>query len=96
MNETIGWVGNILFALCGLPQVIQTYRTKSAKDLSVLFLWFWFLGEILTFTYILLVDWETGISHFPLYFNYIVNTFMAMYLIYAKYAYAKKYPLKSV
>ncbi len=94
MNETIGWVGNILFAICGLPQVIKTFRTKSANDLSVLFLWLWFWGEILTFIYILLGDWETGIAHFPLYFNYIVNIFMAVYLIYAKYTYPKKFPVR--
>ena len=91
INETIGWVGNILFAICGIPQVIKTFRTKSAKDLSVLFLWLWLLGELLTFVYILVGDWETGIAHFSLYFNYAVNIFMAVYLIWAKYAYPKKY-----
>jgi uncharacterized protein with PQ loop repeat len=93
LNETIGWVGNILFAICGLPQVVKTYQTKRATDLSVLFLWLWLMGELLTFVYILIGDWETGIPHFPLYFNYIANIFMAIYLIYAKYTYPKKYQL---
>lgn len=92
LTETVGWIGNILFAICGLPQVIKTYRCKSANDLSVLFLWMWLMGEILTFTYIIIGDWETGIPHFPLYFNYIVNIFMAVYLVYAKYTYPKKFP----
>lgn len=91
INETIGWVGNIIFAICGVPQVIKTFRTKSAKDLSALFLWLWLVGELLTFVYIVVGDYETGIVHFPLYFNYIVNVFMASYLIWAKYAYPKKY-----
>jgi uncharacterized protein with PQ loop repeat len=90
-NETIGWIGNILFAVCGIPQVIKTFRTKSAKDLSVLFLWLWLAGELLTFMYIINSDLETGTVHFPLYFNYIVNIFMALFLLYAKYMYPKKY-----
>lgn len=91
INETIGWIGNILFAVCGLPQVIKTYRTKKANDLSILFLWMWLLGELLTFIYILIGDYETGIAHLPLYFNYVVNIFMACYLIWAKYIYPQKY-----
>jgi uncharacterized protein with PQ loop repeat len=93
INETIGWIGNIMFAICGIPQVIKTFRSKSVKDLSVLFLWLWLFGELLTFVYILVGDMETGISHFPLYFNYAVNIFMACYLVWAKYFYPKKYPI---
>jgi len=48
INETIGWIGNILFAICGIPQVIKTYRSKSVKDLSLLFLWLWFEGLPIT------------------------------------------------
>ena len=91
INETIGWIGNILFAICGIPQVIKTFRSKSAKDLSLLFLWLWFSGELLSFIYILTGDLETGDYHFPLYFNYIVNIFMACFLLYAKFVYPKKF-----
>ncbi len=91
INETIGWIGNILFAICGIPQVIKTYRSKSVKDLSALFLWLWFAGELLTFIYIVAGDQEAGTFHFPLYFNYMVNIFMACFLIYAKYTYPKKF-----
>ncbi len=91
LNETIGWIGNILFAICGIPQVIKTFKTKSVKDLSTLFLWLWFAGEVFTFIYIINGDRETGIIHLPLYFNYIVNILMACFLIYAKYIYPKKY-----
>lgn len=93
--ETIGWVGNILFAVCGIPQVIKTYQSKSAKDLSVVFLWLWFAGELLTFVYIVIGDLKTATTHFPMYFNYAVNIFMACFLIYAKYYYPKKYPENS-
>ena len=93
LNETIGWIGNILFAICGFPQVVKTFRTKSVKDLSAMFLWMWFAGELLTFIYIIFGDMETGQIHFPLYFNYMVNIVMACFLIYAKYVYPKKFTL---
>ncbi|PIF02305.1 MAG: hypothetical protein CR996_00575 [Draconibacterium sp.] len=89
--ETIGWVGNILFAICGIPQVIKTFKSKSVKDLSAIFLWMWFAGEVLTFTYIIIGDLKTGILHFPLYFNYVVNICMVCFLIYAKYVYPRKF-----
>ena len=95
INETIGWTGNILFAICGIPQVIKTYRSKSAKDLSLLFLWLWFVGELLTFIYIVVGDLETDIFHYPLYFNYIVNIFMVCFLLYAKYIYPGKFDLSN-
>ena len=94
LTETIGWVGNILFAICGIPQVIKTYKSKSAKDLSIIFLWLWFWGELLTGIYIVNSDIINGISHFPLYFNYFINILMACFLIYAKYYYPIKYPIK--
>jgi uncharacterized protein with PQ loop repeat len=30
-NEIIGWTGNILFAICGIPQVIKTFRLKKRE-----------------------------------------------------------------
>ncbi|MBN2635032.1 MAG: PQ-loop repeat-containing protein [Prolixibacteraceae bacterium] len=90
-NETIGWIGNILFAVCAIPQVAKTFRTKSVKDLSIIFLWMWFAGELLTFVYIVIGDMETSSFHIPLYFNYVVNIFLACFLIFAKYTYPKKY-----
>lgn len=91
VNEAIGWVGNLLFAVCAIPQVIKTFRSKKTEDLSILFLWLWFTGELLTFIYIVVGDFESDTLHLPLYFNYVVNIFLASFLVYAKYAYPKKY-----
>lgn len=90
-NETVGWIGNILFAICAFPQVVKTFKTKRTQDLSVLFLWLWFLGELLTFFYIVVGDIQAETMHVPLYFNYLVNLVLASFLIYAKYTYPKKY-----
>lgn len=91
INETIGWIGNLLFAVCAIPQVIKTFRSKKTEDLSLLFLWLWFFGELLTFFYIVLGDLESKTVHLPLYFNYIVNIFLASFLVYAKFIYPKKH-----
>jgi len=82
IHHVLGWIGAFLFAVCAIPQVIKTWKTKSAKDLSWLFLLFWFFGEILTLTYIIIDD--ILLTHYPLYLNYILNIILLFYLLYAK------------
>ncbi len=90
-NEYIGWIGAFLFAICALPQAIKTFRTKKADDLSWLFLVLWFLGEFFVFTYLIIDDIKREITHYPLYINYVFNTVIVIYLIYAKKTYIKIY-----
>lgn len=66
MLEAIGWIGGVLLAICGLPQAYRTYKC-GRSDLSSLFIWMWFLGELLTFIYIL------PFGSYALYLNYSVN-----------------------
>jgi len=87
-NEIIGWMGSILFAVCALPQAIHTFKTRKVDDLNELFIWLWFLGEVFTFWYILVDDFNNKIYHVPLYFNYLFNLIMLFYLIFAKYRYS--------
>lgn len=87
IHTYLGWIGAFLFATCAVPQVIKTWKTKKAGDLSWLFLLFWFFGELFTLTYILIDDSLIGITHFPLYINYIFNIILVIYLIYAKKSY---------
>ncbi|TKG90679.1 PQ-loop repeat-containing protein [Puteibacter caeruleilacunae] len=88
--ETFGWIGSILFAICGLPQVIKTWRTKKTDDLSLMFIWMWLLGEVFTLMYIAYNDVMANQYHVPLYVNYFGNLLMAFYLLYAKYRYTEK------
>ncbi len=83
----IGWLGGIMLAICGLPQVIHTYKTKKTEGLSWLFLLFWFYGEGLCLFYLVYSDMIHDIYHFPLYVNYIFNILMVLYLLYAKMHY---------
>ena len=81
MIEAVGWLGSILFSICALPQVWKTWKTKSAGDLSWLFLLAWFGGELFTAIYVL------ADPKLPLLTNYAVNGACVVYLIWAKYAY---------
>jgi uncharacterized protein with PQ loop repeat len=90
MNEVVGWIGSLLFAVCALPQVIHTFKTRKTDDVNELFLWLWFLGEIFTFSYVVVDDIASKNYHIPLYFNYAFNLLMLFYLIYAKYSYNSK------
>lgn len=87
MHQLIGWLGATLFAICAVPQVIKTWQTKRADDLSWLFLLFWLFGEILMLIYIIIDDFYLKTTHYPLYVNYIFNIVMVLYLIWAKWRY---------
>ena len=65
--ETLGWIGSILFAICGLPQALQSVRDGHSRGLNWFFLLAWFGGEILTIAYV----WPK--SDWPLLFNYGIN-----------------------
>lgn len=93
MIETIinysGWVGALLLAFGGIPQVIKTWKTKKANDLSWLFLLAWFFGGLFLIFYIVGGDILQKNYHIPLYLNYSLNTIVPLYLIYAKKFYKK-------
>jgi len=83
MIDAIGWMGALLFATCGLPQLIKSLRnTASTKGLSILFLCAWLVGEILTLTYAIFKA-----PRLPLLLNYsfnilIVSTMILIYCVY--------------
>jgi MtN3 and saliva related transmembrane protein len=54
--KTIGLVAGILTTISFLPQVIQTWRTKSAKDLSLPMFLIFFLGTVLWLIYGIMIE----------------------------------------
>lgn len=68
MITILGWVGSILFSLCGLPQAIKSYKDGNSDGLDNAFLVMWTSGEILT----LGVCIDQGLPAFLL-FNYSLN-----------------------
>jgi uncharacterized protein with PQ loop repeat len=76
--EYIGWIGSILLAFCGLPQAIESYKTKNSDGLTWGFLGMWGMGEIFTIIYII-PKW-----HWPLIFNYTANIIFIAIILYYK------------
>jgi uncharacterized protein with PQ loop repeat len=66
---TIGWIGSVCFAFCGIPQAIRVARQGHADGLSPWFLIFWVLGEV---CYVAAVLLEFGWVGWMM-FNYLVN-----------------------
>ena len=69
MIEIIGWFGSVLLSTCGLPLVYDVCIRKKVNVVSVSFLWWWFIGEMLLFMYILFQP----VLSLPLIFNYGFN-----------------------
>lgn len=76
--ENIGWIGSILLAFCGLPQAIESIKTKSSEGLTWGFIGMWFIGEICTFIYIL------PKMDLPLLLNYTANIIFLSIIIFYK------------
>ena len=76
--ETLGYIGSIMLAICGLPQAIESFKTKSSEGLTWGFIGLWFWGEIFTFAYIL------PKMDLPLLINYSANIIFLSVIIYFK------------
>jgi uncharacterized protein with PQ loop repeat len=66
--DMAGWLGSALFAVCGLPQAVHSYKVKNSHGLTWGFLALWLGGEIFTLIYILPKE---GVA--PLILNYTLN-----------------------
>ena len=76
--DNIGWIGSILLAFCGLPQAIESFKTKNSDGLTWGFLIMWGVGELFTIVYII-PKW-----HWPLIFNYTANIIFISIIVYYK------------
>ena len=94
MMRLVGLVGSALLAMCGVPQVLKTYRTKSAQDLSWLFIAMWAGGEVATFVYLLDDNFATRNFQYPLYVNYGFNLLVVCLLLYGKVRYGNSHKEK--
>lgn len=76
--EAVGWLSALLFAVCGIPQALQCYRTKSAGGLNWYFLGTWAAGEALGIAYAI------HLGSAPLLANYVLNGMSLAVMIYYK------------
>ncbi len=74
-----------MFAFCGLPQAIKTYKTKLADDISWLFLIMWVFGEIFTAIYVVGNNMLSGQWQYPLLANYFFNSIIVSLIIFVKW-----------
>lgn len=74
--ESVGWLGFMLLALCGVLQLLTTIKTKTFDGLSISFIIVWFIGEIFAFIYVV----AKGFS-FSLLFNYGVNIIVCVWIL---------------
>lgn len=79
MISFIGIIGSLMLALCGLPQAIQSIKTKSSAGVNSLFLWLWGIGEILLIIYVLKTS-----NDFILLVNYLFNVLIIGVIAYYK------------
>lgn len=77
--ETIGWIGGILFAICGIPQAWHSWKHKHSDGLTWAFLTTWAGGEILTLAYVAHKD-----DVVPLLVNYICNLICLLIILWFK------------
>jgi len=76
--ETMGWIGSVLFAVCGLPQAVECIKKGNAHGMTWSFLILWFLGEVFTLPYII------NSGQLPLLFNYTLNFCFVVVILYYK------------
>lgn len=81
MVELLGYIAGFLFAFCALPQAMQSYKEGNSRGINNLFLWMWFLGEVLMTIYVYV---KHGMD-MPLLINYWFNT--ALILVIMRYKY---------
>lgn len=79
--ELIGWLGSIALALCAFPAAIKVYQEKHAYYLSGASIALWYVGEWLTFIYLL---GGTKSLSWPLIANYIANIVLVSIIVYYK------------
>jgi len=82
MIEIIGWIGAVLLATCGLPQMYKSIKTRDFRGLSMIFILWWGFGELFTLYYIL-----NRAFRLPLLFDYAINIIavFVILLFYMKY-----------
>ena len=72
------YIGSILLAICAAPLAWRAYKDGHSKGVDEVFLWTWFTGEVLLFTYAL------HLKDLPLIFNYGLNLIFICIVVYYK------------
>ncbi|AYQ35886.1 SemiSWEET transporter [Runella sp. SP2] len=83
MLETLGYIAGILTTVAFVPQVMQIYRTKSAKDVSLAMFLLFTVGVALWLAYGLMTH------SFPVVAANTVTLMLSFVILYFKWKYSK-------
>lgn len=78
--DIIGWTGNLIFAISGIPQAYKSIKQGHARGVSHTMLWLWAVGEILAMIYAYL-----KLLPLPLLLNYLVNVISLVIILRYRY-----------
>lgn len=84
-----GCIGNLAFGVCYLPQVIKTYKHKTADGISTMLIVLNLIGNLFGFIYLYSTDMLTGNWHIPIFANYVTAFVLNIVLFYMKVVYRK-------
>ena len=82
--ETIGHIGSALSSITFMPQVYQTWKSKTAKDLNTTTLFIVFISTIIWVVY------GVGKNLWPVIICNSIICLLALLLIYFKFSFSKK------
>ena len=77
--DTLGYASTVIFTILFLPQVIKTTRTRSSKDISLIFLSLGICGCCVMIPYAVILDLT------PILISNITILILSMYLVLFKY-----------
>lgn len=87
MIEIIGWISNLLFTSCGIPDLYNAVRYKRPPGMTWLYLFLLTSAEVLSLVYLGVRDYTDNVVHYPLTINYFLSLIMVISLMVFK----KKY-----
>ena len=86
--EFFGYLGGLILTLCLVPQIMKTYKTKKADDISTVWEYLYFIG--VTFYIIYAIDKDLP----PVYIPAFLELIFIIILFYLKRKYDRENKIK--
>lgn len=85
--EFVGWIYTLCFAICYIPQIIKSIKTKSVNDVSISLFILSFIGYICALVYTI----DTVGINIVLLTNYTVGAICSLFMVIIYYIYCCKH-----
>lgn len=73
MIDVLGFIGALAFAFCNLPILFEVAKGNK-KGVTATYLAVSLVGNVASFSYVLVVNFHNGFFQIPLYINYSIAT----------------------